>query len=146
MIEAGSETTSSGLNSIVKYLAAYPDAQRKAHAELDKIIGTTRSPKFADEDNLPYIRAIVKEVLRLRPATNIGIPHFTTADVIYKGHVIPAGTVVAVQQYSISMDERRWPEPQAFKPERYLAYPQKAGYYTAHPDPNVRDHFAFGGT
>lgn len=143
MIEAGSETTSSALNSLMKYLVAYPDSQRRAHEELDRVIGRDRLPIFADEESLPYMRAIGKEVLRLRPATNMGIPHFTTASVTYKDFFIPAGTVVAVQQYGISLDPVRYPDPHAFKPERYLGHPLKAGAYTG-GDPNKRDHFAFG--
>lgn len=69
MIEAGSETTSSALNSCVKYLAAYPEAQAKAFAELRRVVGEDRLPSFSDEAELPYIRACVKEVLRIRPVT-----------------------------------------------------------------------------
>lgn len=69
MIEAGSETTSSALNSCVRYLAAYPEAQAKAYAEVHRVIGECRIPSFEDEQDLPYIRACVKEVLRIRPVT-----------------------------------------------------------------------------
>jgi cytochrome P450 len=69
MIEAGSETTSSALNSCVKYFAAYPEAQAKAYDELRRVVGESRVPTFEDEQDLPYIRACVKEVLRIRPVT-----------------------------------------------------------------------------
>lgn len=69
MIEAGSETTSSALNSCVKYFAAYPEAQAKAYDEIRRVVGDTRIPTFGDEHDLPYIRASVKEVLRIRPVT-----------------------------------------------------------------------------
>lgn len=69
MIEAGSETTSSALNSCVKYFAAFPEAQAKAYAEIEKTIGQNRIPSFDDEPNLPYIKACVKEILRIRPVT-----------------------------------------------------------------------------
>lgn len=69
MIEAGSETTSSALNSCVKYFAAYPEAQAKAFADIQRVVGEGRMPTFKDEPDLPYIRACVKEVLRIRPVT-----------------------------------------------------------------------------
>lgn len=69
MIEAGSETTSSALNSCVKYFAAYPEAQIKAFEEIKRVVGEDRIPNFKDEPDLPYIRACVKEVLRIRPVT-----------------------------------------------------------------------------
>lgn len=69
MIEAGSETTSSALNSCVKYFAAYPEAQAKAYAEVQGVIGENRFPSFDDEKNLPYIQACAKEILRIRPVS-----------------------------------------------------------------------------
>ncbi|KAF2027348.1 putative O-methylsterigmatocystin oxidoreductase [Setomelanomma holmii] len=144
MIEAGSETTSSALNSAIKYLAKFPEAQRQAHAELDRIIGDNRIPTFDDEDALQFIRATVKEVLRIRPVTKIGSPHYTTADVVYKGYVIPKNTIVSLCQYTIHFDTKKWRSPETFDPSRYLSYPLKAGAYAAAANPNERDHFDFG--
>lgn len=143
MIEAGSETTSSSLNSCIKYLSADPSVQARAHEEITRVIGDSRSPTFEDEEQLPYIRAMVKEILRIRPVTNIGTPHYTTADVIYKDFFIPKGTVVSVDQYAIHYDTARYDEPDAFRPERYLGHTLKAGAYTG-GDPYARDHFGFG--
>ncbi|KAF4545865.1 Cytochrome p450 protein [Lasiodiplodia theobromae] len=144
MIEAGSETTSSTLNTTLKYLAAHPHAQSRAAAELDAAIGSTRTPTFADEPALPYIRAIAKEVLRLRPITNFGTPHYTTEAVRYKDYWIPANTVVTINQYALHYDATRYAEPEAFRPERYLAYPHKSGVYAAGADAEGRDHWSFG--
>ncbi|PSK58738.1 3-hydroxyphenylacetate 6-hydroxylase [Elsinoe australis] len=144
MIEAGSETTSSALNTCILYLAANPQIQRLAAEELSRVIGPTRTPTFADEASLPYIRALVKETLRIRPVTNIGSPHYTTAPVVYKGHYIPANTVVSLSQYAIHFDPGRWSNPDAFDPSRYLAYPHKSGVYAAAADARERDHFDFG--
>ena len=46
----------------------YPHTMKKAQAELDAVVGRERIPTFHDKDNLPYIRAIVNEILRWRPA------------------------------------------------------------------------------
>lgn len=144
MIEAGSETTSSALNTCILYLAANPHIQHLAGEELSRVIGPNRTPTFADEASLPYIRALVKETLRIRPVTNIGSPHYTTAPVVYKGHYIPANTVVSLSQYAIHFDPGRWSNPDAFDPSRYLAYPHKSGVYAAAADARERDHFDFG--
>ncbi len=144
MIEAGSETTSAALNSCIKYLAASPAVQERANEEISAAIGDSNSPIFDDEHLLPYIRAMVKEILRIRPVTNIGTPHYTTADVIYKDYFIPKGTVVTIDQYAIHYDLSRYHDPDAFKPERFLNHPLKAGAYAAHSDPYERDHFGFG--
>lgn len=144
MIEAGSETTSSALNSVIKFLAADPEVQKCARKELIKSVGEDRSPTFEDEHNLPYIRAMVKEILRMRPPTNIGTPHRATADIIYKDMFIPKGTIISLHQYALHWDPIRYPEPEKFNPSRYHSHTLKAGAYAAHPDPYARDHFSFG--
>lgn len=46
----------------------YPDVQKKAQQEIDKVVGTDSLPSFVDRDRLPYIEAILQEVLRWNPA------------------------------------------------------------------------------
>jgi hypothetical protein len=72
MIEAGSETTSQALNNIIIGLLSNPDAVKKAQAELDKVIGPDRTPTFDDEQDLPYIRAIIKVSLFPFYLTGVG--------------------------------------------------------------------------
>lgn len=50
----------------------YPEVQRKAQEELDRVVGTDRLPRLADRPNLPYIEAIIKEVLRWNPVSPLG--------------------------------------------------------------------------
>ena len=55
-------------------MTLYPDVQVKAQAELDALIGKDlRLPTFSDRDYLPYVNAIVKEVLRWNPSVPLGI-------------------------------------------------------------------------
>jgi cytochrome P450 len=143
LIEAGSETTSAALNTAILYLVANPKVQRKAQSEIDKTVDSSRSPSFDDEDSLPYIRAIVKETLRMRPVTNIGTPHYTTAPITYKNTYIPANSVVCLQQYPIHYDPTLFVDPARFNPDRFLAYPMGAGHYAAGPA-SARDHWSFG--
>jgi cytochrome P450 len=60
MIEAGSETTSQVLNNTIVGLLSNPAAMKACQEELDRVIGDDRTPTFADEPNLPYIRALGK--------------------------------------------------------------------------------------
>ncbi|KAI5843182.1 putative O-methylsterigmatocystin oxidoreductase [Tricharina praecox] len=144
MIEAGSETTSAALNIALLHLAAFPQKARAAQEEIDRVVGPKRCPSFVDEDQLPYIRAIAKEVLRMFPTTTFGIPHYTDDDVKYKDFIIPKGTVVVINQQKLHYDPQRWENPFEFQPERFLSYPLKAGAYTAMADASKRDHFSFG--
>lgn len=145
MIEAGSETTSSTLNSLLLYLSVAPDIVSRAQEELVAACGNERSPSFDDFDKLPYVRAMSKEILRLRPVASVGSPHYTDADVVYKDFFIPKGTVVTINQYAIQTDPRRYKDPEKFDPSRFLDFPLRARDYVGLADPNARDHWSFGG-
>ena len=64
--------TSTSMKVFVLAMVLYPEVMHKARAEIDAVVGHDRPPTFEDWDNLPYIRAIVKEVLRWRPVTPLG--------------------------------------------------------------------------
>lgn len=53
-------------------MVLYPDAFQKAQAELDRVVGQDRLPEFSDKEALPYVCAIVQEVLRWNPVTPLG--------------------------------------------------------------------------
>lgn len=53
-------------------MVLYPEVQKQAQAEIDRVVGTDRLPDFTDEAALPYIGALVKEVFRWHPAVPLG--------------------------------------------------------------------------
>lgn len=143
LIEAGSETTGSAINSALKLLAAYPQTQVVANEILTKVCGEERSPTFKDEPNLQYIRAIVKETMRLCPTASLGAAHLATEDITYKDFFIPKGTIVSLAMNVVQCDSR-YEAPLEFRPERFMSYTLRAGAYAAMRDPAQRDHFGFG--
>ncbi|KAJ6580667.1 cytochrome P450 [Mycena capillaripes] len=120
MYGAGSDTTVSALGTFILAMLANPEAQRKAQAEIDSVVGTGQLPDFADEDALPYVSAVVKEVLRWKIVTPIAIPHYLAVEDEYRGYRIPAGSVVVGNAWAILNDEEAYPEPQKFNPQRFL--------------------------
>jgi cytochrome P450 len=95
MLQAGSDTTSSTLVAFVQALATFPDVQRKAQEEIDKVIGKHRLPLMEDERHLPYLWACRKELLRWMPAGILGaLPHSCTKDDEYMGYTIPRGASI----------------------------------------------------
>lgn len=72
----------------------YPDVQRKAQQELDDVLMGTRLPEFDDKRSLPYIDAVVKEVLRWHPLLPLAVAHTSLADDVFEGYFIPAGSIV----------------------------------------------------
>ncbi|KAL2808098.1 putative O-methylsterigmatocystin oxidoreductase [Aspergillus granulosus] len=143
LVEAGFETTAATLNSLILRLAADLSVQEKAHEELLRAVGSGRPPVFADMQNLPYIRACVKEILRMNPILAPGIRHFADQDITYKGHVIPKGTVLLANTAFLHYDPNRFERPFEFIPERYLDHPLYSSEYAAMSDPYKRDHFTF---
>ncbi|HUE58712.1 MAG TPA: cytochrome P450, partial [Acidimicrobiales bacterium] len=72
-----------------------------------------------------YLDAVVTESLRIRPVI-ADVARKLTVDMEIGGYHVPAGTVVAPAILLIQTDGRNYPEPMAFKPERWLGQ---------HPDP-----------
>jgi cytochrome P450 len=96
LVEAGSETTATTLNNWMLVMTLNPDVVNKAHEELDEVVGSDRLPTWEDEPNLPYIRAIIKEILRWRPVNKFGMTHATSEDDWYNGYFIPKGSVAVL--------------------------------------------------
>jgi cytochrome P450 len=143
LVEAGFETSAAGLNTLILQLAGNPRVQKKAQEELMRVVGKDRLPTFADMPNLPYIRACVKEALRINPILAPGIRHYTDNDVTYKGQVIPKGTVLYANTAFLHYDPARYDNPEEFRPERYLEHQLWSSDYAAMSDPYKRDHFTF---
>jgi cytochrome P450 len=102
-------------------MLAYPETQACAHAELDAVIGRTRLPTFADYPHLPYIRAMVKELLRWRPIAPIITPHRCTEDDWYEGMFIPKGTICLPNAWHMNRDPEIFGKnTEDFDPARYL--------------------------
>lgn len=125
-------------------MVLFPSVQKQAQQELDRVCGDERLPNLDDIDDLPYIRACVKEALRWMPTAILGVPHKVIQDDEYMGYCIPAGASVMCNVWAIHMDEKRHPRPQDFDPSRYLG-DHKTSYESATTaNASERDHFTFG--
>ncbi|CAG7972379.1 unnamed protein product [Penicillium olsonii] len=123
----------------------FPDVQRKAQDEIERVIGSSRLPVMEDLSELQYIRACMKETVRWMPTTILGaVPHAVTQDDEYRGMFIPKNAGVLNNVWAIHMDPNRHPNPRTFNPNRYLDDQQSFGDAAANPDPSQRDVFTFG--
>ncbi|EKM54598.1 uncharacterized protein PHACADRAFT_96498 [Phanerochaete carnosa HHB-10118-sp] len=116
----GADTTAAGLATFLLAVTMFPQTQVAAHEELDRVLGRRRLPEIEDRESLPHITAILHEVMRWHPTAPLGIPHRTTTDDDYQGYHIPAGTVIFGNAWAILHNEDIYPDPEAYKPERYL--------------------------
>uniref|UniRef100_A0A914YUU0 Cytochrome P450 n=1 Tax=Panagrolaimus superbus TaxID=310955 RepID=A0A914YUU0_9BILA len=117
---AGQETTSNTLAWMVMYLMLNPEVQKKVHAELDQVIGSDRFITVEDKTQLHYINATVAETQRFCNLVPLNVNHRLVKDVEIKGFRIPANTTILHQISTVLFDERYFPEPLKFKPERFL--------------------------
>lgn len=72
----------------------HPEAQIKAQKEVDSVVGPDRLPDFSDKEDLPYVNAIIMEVLRIFPILPLGVPHLNIVEDEYKALRIPKGSPI----------------------------------------------------
>ncbi|PYI36822.1 O-methylsterigmatocystin oxidoreductase [Aspergillus indologenus CBS 114.80] len=133
----GADTTVSTLTSFFLAMVLFPEVQKKAQEEIDRVVGTSRLSGFADRENLPYIEAVVKEAFRWHPVVPMGVVHQSTEEDTWGGYHIPKGSQILSNIWAFLHDPATYPAPGTFKPERFIA--------SANHTPERNPHFlAFG--
>jgi len=127
---AGSDTTVSSLSSFFLAFVLFPEVQKRAQAELDAVVERDRLPTFDDRPRLPYIEAICRELLRWQMVVALGVPHASTKDDVYRGFFIPKGAVLVANAWAVLHNPELYPDPEEFKPERFL---EKGGKFRDDP-------------
>ncbi|KAG5523007.1 hypothetical protein RHGRI_034975 [Rhododendron griersonianum] len=117
---AGTDTTSTIIEWVMTELLKHPQAMKKLQAEVRLIVHSNQPVTEDDLDQMPYLKAVIKETLRLHPPIPIIVPRESTKDVQVKGYDIAAGTRVLVNAWAIGQDSASWDEPEEFRPERFL--------------------------
>ncbi|PPQ65061.1 hypothetical protein CVT26_015757 [Gymnopilus dilepis] len=153
MLSAAAESTSATLNSFILAMVLYPTALRKAQAELDAVVGRERAPTFSDQKNLPYIDALIKEILRWRPPGPMGwyldcptlsfvdesfrpihlaLPRSVMEDDWYDGFYIPKGATIFPNIWAMHRDPPIFSDPEDFMPERFFGEIPEDTHSTGH--------------
>ncbi|KAH9943945.1 cytochrome P450 [Amylocystis lapponica] len=116
----GADTVVAAFTTFFLAMTLNPECQKRAQAEIDRVTGGRRLPTFDDQADLPYVSALVKEVLRWSPPVPLGLPHTSTQEDEYNGFWTPKGTTVMANIWFFSRDNTVYPEPEVFRPERFL--------------------------
>ncbi|KAF6765802.1 cytochrome P450 [Ephemerocybe angulata] len=117
----GGDTIVAVMKTFFLAISLRPEVQNRAHAEINGISGKHRRlPVFADRHNLPYVTAVMREVLRWQPPSPVSSPYTAKKEDEYNGYRIPAGGMVIANIWAILHDEIDYPDPSAFKPERFI--------------------------
>jgi cytochrome P450 len=131
LLIAGHDTSAIALAWAMHHLLAHPEALHRLEAEVRAALARAdASDAIAD---LAYLDAVIKESMRLTPIVPV-IQRLTRAPVRLGRHEVPAGVLVMAQVYTIHHRADLYPEPDRFRPERFLAR-----RYAPH------EHFPFGG-
>ncbi|PPR04944.1 hypothetical protein CVT26_012772 [Gymnopilus dilepis] len=120
MYSASIDTTLTTVSHFILAMMLHPEAQRKAQEELDRVVGTERLPTFADRASLPYVESVFKESLRWAVPVPLSLPHRLMEDDMYNGMFIPKGTLIFGNIWTMLRDETLFPDPEAFRPERFM--------------------------
>ncbi|PWN49644.1 putative ERG5-C-22 sterol desaturase [Violaceomyces palustris] len=137
---ASQDAMSSGLTYLFQHMADHPEILRKVREEQYRIRGDdiNASLSLDQVDSMEYTRAVVKESLRLKPPV-IMVPYETRkAFPIDKNYTVPKGSMVIPSFWNSLHDASVYPEPDSFKPERWLEGPQSLA------ELNPKNYLVFG--
>ncbi|XP_073124492.1 cytochrome P450 83B1-like [Henckelia pumila] len=116
----GTDTSASLIVWAMTALIKKPQAMKKAQVEVRNVVGAKGHVDEDDIQNLPYLKAIIKEALRLFPPIPMSVPKEAMEKFTIDGYEIPAKTMVYVNFHAIALDPEYWENPTEFIPERFL--------------------------
>ena len=120
MFAAGSDTTYTVLEWTMTELLRHPQAMRQLQNEV-RGIAQGKLPIAEDELNkMQYLKAVIKETLRLHPPIPLLVPRESTRAAKIMGYDIAAGTQVITNVWAIGRDPLLWDKAEEFRPERFL--------------------------
>ncbi|THU79819.1 cytochrome P450 [Dendrothele bispora CBS 962.96] len=122
---AGGETSYASLQTFILAMTLYPEVQRSAQDEIDRVLGVhdkrvSRLPEIEDRENLLFVECVLQELFRWHPVVPLGVPHRSTADDVYNGMSIPKGSIIFSNIRGMSLDERIYSDPDSFNPMRFM--------------------------
>ena len=117
LLLAGHETTSNALTWTWYLLSQNPHVQERWRDELRAVLGG-RTPTVEDLPALRYTEMVMAESMRVFPPA-WGVGRRCLVDLVLGGYPMPAGAIIAMSPYVMHRDERFWPEPERFLPERF---------------------------
>ncbi|EMS59947.1 Cytochrome P450 71C1 [Triticum urartu] len=121
MFEAGTDTTYVSLDYAMAELMRNPRVMTKLQAEVRSSV--TKGKEMVTEEDLAsmsYLKAVMKEAMRLHPSGALLIPHLSVADCDVEGYTIPSGTRLMVNAWALGRDPTCWDNAEEFVPERFL--------------------------
>ncbi|KAL2489413.1 Cytochrome [Forsythia ovata] len=120
MFGAGTDTTYTSLEWTVAEVLKHPEIMKKLQNEVRQVVGRKIEVEEEDLEKMPYLKAVMKESLRLHPPIPMLVPRESTQDSKVMGYHIAAGTQVIINAWAIARDPMQWENPEEFNPERFF--------------------------
>jgi cytochrome P450 len=117
LFAAGFETTASTLAWTLCLLARHPQAARKWHEEVDRVVGNAL-PAWEHLEKLTWIDQVLLESMRIYPPVYT-MARECLADDVWNGKEIPRGSVLLLSIYGMHRAQAYWPDAESFLPERF---------------------------
>ncbi|KAI3793518.1 hypothetical protein L1987_36137 [Smallanthus sonchifolius] len=118
-LNGGTDTTGTAIEWAIARFIENPSIQSKLNDEIKTTVGDKRVDE-KDVENMPYLNAVVKELLRKHPPTYFSLTHSVTEPAKLAGYDIPTGTNVEFFLPAIAEDPKLWTNPKQFDPDRFL--------------------------
>ncbi|XP_024926705.2 cytochrome P450 71D9-like [Ziziphus jujuba] len=117
---AGSEPSSTAIVWAMSELVKNPNVMEKAQSEVRRVFDGKSNVDETKIHELEYLKAVIKETLRIHPPVPLLLPKETSQSCVVNGYYIPKKTKVIVNAWAIGRDPKHWTEPEKFNPERFL--------------------------
>lgn len=118
-LNGGTDTTGTAIEWAIGRLIENQQIQAKLYDEIHSIVGE-KPVDEKDVEKMPYLNAVVKELLRKHPPTYFSLTHSVTEPAMLAGYDIPTGTNVEFYLPGISEDPKIWSNPETFDPDRFF--------------------------
>ncbi|GJN24866.1 hypothetical protein PR202_gb12636 [Eleusine coracana subsp. coracana] len=133
MFEAGTDTSFIVLEYAMVELMQNPLVMTKLQAEVRSMVNSKLSTRKKKDDSMMlitedeltssrvlYLKAVIKETLRLHVPAPLLVPHLSMADCDVQGFTIPAGTRAIINGWALARDPDYWDSPEEFMPDRFM--------------------------
>lgn len=119
LLQAGVSTSVDTLEWAMSLLLNNQQVLHKAQNEIDNVVGKDGLINESHLAELPYLRNIINETLRMYPVARFLIPHESSEECTVGGFRVPGGTMLLVDVKAIQNDPKIWGDPEIFRPERF---------------------------